>query len=876
MARSRQITERRMREVEQAAMRSDANLRRIMQKAGQSAVDGLKAGLAGLAPTIAAAFSAQQVVAYADAWTNGRNALIAAGVATDDLAGKQSQLVDLATETRTSTESTISLYQRLSIAMSELGRSETDTFRLTELLNKSFAASGKSTTEAASAALQLSQALASGVLQGDELRSLRENAPELAQAIAKSMGVSIGELKKLGAEGKITADVVTNAILAAGDSIETKFAATTATVGQALQVLDNELGRYIGQSDASVSASERLAQAIIALSNNLDRIIPVVGALAVVIGSGYAGALAVAGVRTALATVEALRYQAALITLQARQTGATAAQVAFNAVLAANPIGFVVTVIAALSAGLYLLAQRYNTTAVAARALDAVVGAADTALEDYRKAVVAAKNASAEERVELEKKAAALRKVTLARIQDAKVEAQNQINEAVAARQRADAELARSRTTQQTVGSNAGSNAGAALAGGARSRAQGAISLAVRAREEANTALQAYERLKGVMDDIENPAASGGGGGSTADDGKGSKSSGPTPEELARQRAILAAQGQIEILRAQGRTAEADAAQRRVDILNLEKQYADAGFVNAKAMAELQVNTVAQAEAAARGRVTAQERANELLDMAVEAQRRQNDELLDRVSLEAELARLSGDPRRIEQAERDLYIAQRVNELLRDRVGLITEADRQAAERQAGGEYDALYTADLTGRVRDEIVDGLRDGLRSLAEGDVAGFFESVADRFTDRILDNLAEDLADIVMGAFKGQAGGQAGNWLSTIFSVFAGKRATGGSVTAGQPYLVGERRPEVFVPNVNGTVIPSVNAAMNRAQAARSAQVTPVVRLFVEEGAMFAPRVAEVSGPIALQTAATGVSYTQHQARTAAARRRQSFVG
>lgn len=322
----------------------------------------------------------------------------------------------------------------------------------------------------------------------------------------------------------------------------------------------------------------------------------------------------------------------------------------------------------------------------------------------------------------------------------------------------------------------------------------------------------------GLSDAQRMGTGSGGSGGR-----RGSRRTGPSEEELARQRTMLTLQGQIETLQAQGRDAEAAALQRQVDIMNLTKTYQEAGVRNAAEAAEQQVNGIAQAEAALRGRVTAQERANELLDMAVEAQRRQNDELLDQVSLEAELARLSGDPRRIEQAERDLYIAQRVNDLLRDRVGLITEADRQAAERQAGGEYDQLHTADLTGRVRDEIVDGLRDGLRSLAEGDVAGFFESVADRFTDRILDNLAEDLADIVMGAFKDQGAG-GGGWLSSIFSLF-GKRATGGSVTAGQPYLVGERRPEVFVPNVNGTVIPSVNAAMNRAQAARGGSPVPL---------------------------------------------------
>lgn len=193
---------------------------------------------------------------------------IAAGaVATEDLAQKQQQLVDLANETRTSTEDTINLYRRLAIAMGEMGRSESDTLRLTELLNKAFQSSGASTQEAAAAALQLSQALASGVLQGDELRSIRENAPLLAQAIADAMGVGIGELKKLGAEGKITGRIVADAIIGAADDIETRFNATTATVGQALTILNNQLGAYIGQGDQSISATQRMAQAIIALAN---------------------------------------------------------------------------------------------------------------------------------------------------------------------------------------------------------------------------------------------------------------------------------------------------------------------------------------------------------------------------------------------------------------------------------------------------------------------------------------------------------------------------------------------------------------------------------------------------------------------------------
>lgn len=884
MARSRQIADRRLTEVETRARQADRNLSRIMDDAGRNMVTALQRSLAAIAPTIAAAFSVQQVVQYADAWTSGRNALAAAGVATEDLAQRQSELVDLANETRTGTADTISLYRRLTIATQEMGMAQNDALRLTELLNKSFQTSGSSTQEAASAALQLSQALASGVLQGDELRSLRENAPQLAQAIAKAMGVSIGQLKKLGSEGKITSQVVASAILAAGDQIDAKFAATSATVSQALQQLDNEFGRFIGQADSGLSASERLAQGIIGLSKNLDVVTQVVGAVAATVGGVYATQLLWATGATVAATLESIRYQATLVALEARHRGVSAATVVstaatrgFTAAIAANPIGAVLVAVTALAGALLLLAARYNTSAVAARELDRVVEAADGALESYRQAVDKAKNASAEERKELDAKAAALRRVTLARINDAKVAAQQQIDEAVAARQRADTAIERAGATRQTVGANAGTNAGAALVGGARSSAQGAISLAVRARGEADTAIQAFERLKGVMEDIENPAViTSGGGGGGDDPKKDKKDSGPTPEELARQRELLALQGQIELLRAQGRSADADASQRQVDILNLTKQYQDAGLDNAKAAAELQVNGVALAEAAARGREAAQEHMTKYLDMAVSAQQRQNDELLDQISLEAELARLSGDPKRIEQAERDLYIEQRTNDLLRERTGLISDADRQSARRQASAEYSRIDTADLTGRVRGEIVDGLRDGLRALAEGDVGGFFVNLADRFTDRILDNLAEDLADLVMGAFKGSSGGSGGGWLSTIFNTLAGARATGGPVTAGQSYLVGERRPEVFVPNVNGTIIPSVNAAMAQTQKAASYQAAPMVRLIVDEGTMFSARVQQISGPISVQTAGMGVAYAQDQQRAAATRRRQSFVG
>lgn len=805
MSSMKATADKRLNEVERRAMQADRNLSRIMGQAGNNMVSSLRRSLAEIAPTIAAAFSVQQVVAYADAWTQGRNALASAGIATADLANKQNELVDLANETRTSTEATIALYTRLSMATLTLGLSQSDTLRLTELLNKSFQSSGASTQEAASAALQLSQALASGVLQGDELRSLRESAPQLAQAIADAMGVGIGELKKLGAEGKITSDVITRAILGAGDAIEAKFAATSQTVGSALQRLDNELGRYIGGSDATKAATARMADAIIALADNLDRVIPVVSALAIIIGAGYAGSLTVAAVRTGLATAETIRYQLALITLQARQTGATAAQVALNAAMAANPIGLVITIVAALAAGLVLLAQHYNSTAQAARQLDQVVGAADTALQDYTNAVDAARKASGQERVELERKAAALRNVTLARIEDARVAAQQQIDEAVGARVRAD------RTRQQSGAANANamanpSNASAAIAAGNRSTAAAAEQQARDARAEADRMISAWRRLQTGLSTAEAPPTTTRSTVVAASATKGSALSGPTPEELAAQREMLDLERQLELLRAQGREAEAIAKQREIDLINLTNRLTDAGVENAKQVAEEHIKAIATAEDAARGLEILAESNQRRIQENADAQQRENALLMDRLGYEAELARLRGDPQMIRAKERELWIEERINELLR----LRPELGRTAASTQANTEADTLDAADNGAKAARSIVDVLRSD----------NIWEEAGRRFKDAAWDGVEQLLSQVFNQLFANQPG-QGGNWLSSLGSaIFGGFKATGGSVTPGQPYIVGERRPEVFVPSTAGRIIPSVTAASSKVQGGASA--------------------------------------------------------
>lgn len=523
--------------------------------------DALRTEVAGMATVLAGAFSTAQVVAYADAWTEGRNALAAAGVATGDLALRQGELVNLANETRTSTENTIALYRRLTIASQELGLADAEVLRLTELLNKAFQAGGASTQEAASAALQLSQALASGVLQGDELRAIRESAPLVATAIADSMGVSIGALKELGAEGKLTGRIVADAILGAADDIESRFGATTVTVGQALQILNNELGRYVGQADQGLSASQKMAQAIVSLATNLDRIIPVLTTLATIIGIGYASSLTAAGVRTAAATVETIRYQVALAGLTARQTGATTAQVLLNGAMAANPIGLVVTVVAALAAGLFILAQRYDRSRIAAEELASATQTGNEALRRYEEALRQAESASGASAAAARRNAEALREEAAAAIVAAR---------ALAAKRTAEAQEAltiASRAFQEataTTPRDAGEVAGQlAFAAGAQRRFEQAQADAAAAIREQIRMEQELDRIR-QGSGISAPPGGGAvpsGGTAPAGGGRAGRSSDAEARRLEREREQLAIAEKEKIVAAEQLVIEAQLAE---------------------------------------------------------------------------------------------------------------------------------------------------------------------------------------------------------------------------------------------------------------------------------------------------------------------------
>lgn len=188
------------------------------------------------------------------------------------------RLIQISKTTQTSVAANVDVFNRLNQSLIQMGGTQNDTLRITELLGKAIKVSGASATEAKGAMLQFGQALGSGKLQGDELRSLMENAPYLMKQLADGIGKPVGALKKLGEEGKLTADVVVNALSKSAAKIEADFAKFPQTVGGAFQLAADAAERANEKFDTLTGSSTALTGAGKGLAEVLDKLAEQFGA----------------------------------------------------------------------------------------------------------------------------------------------------------------------------------------------------------------------------------------------------------------------------------------------------------------------------------------------------------------------------------------------------------------------------------------------------------------------------------------------------------------------------------------------------------------------------------------------------------------------
>ena len=210
-----------------------------------------------------AAFGLRELQQIVDTYTNIQNRLKLVTNGSADLANTTKELFAIANDTRQSFAATAEVYTRVALATKELGMTQQQTLQFSKSLNQAVVLSGASAAEAQAGLIQLSQGLASGALRGDELRSVLEQLPAVADVIAKSLGVTRGELRKMGEDGKITAGVIIKAFAEAQKELDGKFAKTVPTIAQAFTILKNRVIELTGEMDKTSHASEKVAWAII-------------------------------------------------------------------------------------------------------------------------------------------------------------------------------------------------------------------------------------------------------------------------------------------------------------------------------------------------------------------------------------------------------------------------------------------------------------------------------------------------------------------------------------------------------------------------------------------------------------------------------------
>ncbi|MEN6734858.1 tape measure protein [Klebsiella pneumoniae] len=277
--------------------------------------------LSGVAVALAAALSVKQVSEYADAWATVNNKLANSLRPNEQLADVTERVFNITQQTRGSLDATASLYARLERATRQYGTSADDLSKLTTIINQGFVVSGATAQEAENAIIQLSQGLASGALRGEEFNSVNEQGNRLIVALADSMGVSIGEMRNMAAQGKLTTDVVVNGLLSQGAVIGKEFANTTTTISQALQVAGNNVTKFFGENSTVKTGAAIFNDAVVTASENIGVLSAALTAAAAIMGSRYVGALTMSAssqIQSALAaqrqaTANARAAQSALI-----------------------------------------------------------------------------------------------------------------------------------------------------------------------------------------------------------------------------------------------------------------------------------------------------------------------------------------------------------------------------------------------------------------------------------------------------------------------------------------------------------------------------------------------------------------------------------
>ncbi|UFM70445.1 phage tail tape measure protein [Leclercia adecarboxylata] len=273
----------------QAAAASRETQRALAEVTSQ--INTAKASALGMAGAFAGAFATGHLISLADEWSSVNARLKQASRSSDDFTESQRALMDISQRTGTAFSDNASLFARSAASMREYGYSSQQVLDVTEAISTGLKLSGASTAEASSVITQFSQALAQGVLRGEEFNSVNENGDRVIRALAAGMGVARKDLKAMADQGMLTADKVVPALISQLGTMRGEFEAMPQTVSAATTKIENAFMAWVGGANEATGATSTLVAVLNTVSNNIDTVATAAGALAAIGGARYLGGM---------------------------------------------------------------------------------------------------------------------------------------------------------------------------------------------------------------------------------------------------------------------------------------------------------------------------------------------------------------------------------------------------------------------------------------------------------------------------------------------------------------------------------------------------------------------------------------------------------
>lgn len=821
-----------MSDVKRAADRFEADLGRIERSAGnvERTTQTAFTNIARSAKLLAGAFTAREVLQYADAWTKAKNSLATAGITGTQQAAVLEQLYQAAQKNYAPLDALTTLYGKVAQAQTMLGASQNDLLKFTDGVATALRVAGTDANAARGALLQLSQGLGSGTVRAEEFNSVLEGARPIITAVANNIeeaGGSISKLKTLVDEGKISSRQFFEAFNRGIPALQAQAANASLTVAQAVTKINNAFTRYIGQTDEGLGATQRLAQGLGALADNFNTVGDMVIKVAAIIAAALIGRAIVPMVASLGLGVAALtRFSIAMgqAAVVAQGTAATLRGFAgafAGLATAAGPVGLVIGTVVGGALAYFLsqstaAAQGANTYAEALRRVEEAAKPAGAAVNDMGRRITESQKAALIAGIEEGTK----------KLGELRLEFDNFFNrvtqgwesafvspKAIEAIKALVAQFASGKKTAEEVRQEfsrlGNEDASVRQISNEFARMLNLIQQGRTAIENLSADLRAAgQAAVGLGQALARPS-----GTINWNMGFGdSVGQQQTIQNLERRNRLsteaLRLEDKIAELRRDGSLYGLDDRRLRElaqGVIAAEDRRSEEDKTRRRSTRATASDRFGQDIQATRDRTEALRLETELVGKSYEESERRKLALqLEQEALRdlREEARRKGETDftniRLSQEQRD-----RINEVSAayasqaDQLRKVQEANERA--KQSASEFYDAFKSNMIGAIT---------GAKSLTEA-LSNVLKKLSDILLNSAFDMLFKGSGgnNIFSGLFNGSwFSGSGGGGLGQALNIFP-EMAKGGRVAAGQPYIVGEHRPEIFVPDSNGAIIPSI---------------------------------------------------------------------